>query len=689
MMRIPVMLTCLVSGVVACDGGSARPPGDVANSETEDGGSEGLADDAGAESEAGDTAEDGGDDDGGWEYTEEREPCAARNPVRNAYWGDLHAHSRLSFDAYGYDLRVTPDEVYAFAKGGEVRLPPLDGDGVGTRVVRLDRPLDFAALTDHLDLVGEVRLCTAPGSSAYDTAECAAFRAGGEAAVADFGILLAGSPPRRIAAICGADGTACAAAAAEVWGEMREAAEAAYDRTAACGFVSFVGYEYTATPMVSNLHRLVVFRTAAVPERPPTVFEQPTPLGLWTELAATCLDAGIGCDAISLPHNSNWSNGRLFALDYGGAATLDEQRTVATLRARLEPVFEIFQHKGNQECSNGFAAVLGLPDPVCDFEQIRLPPFEDCGDGVGSGGVILRGCVSALDFARNVLKAGMQEEERLGINPYRLGFLGATDTHNGTPGNVGEVGFPGHVGLVDDTPVKRLGDGTVTHDGLINNPGGLAAVWAEERSRDAIFEAIRRRETFATSGPRITVRFFAGWDYPSDLCGRGDLPAVGYAQGVPMGGDLPPWPGAGAPSFVVRAEADPGTAEAPGTPLQRVQIVKGWIGTDGTAHERVFDVAGDPDGAAYVDPATCERSGTGHDSLCAVWTDPEFDAAARAFWYVRVLEVPTCRWSARDCLALDPADRPAVCSDPAVSHEIRERAWSSPVWYAPVSGTGP
>ncbi|MBI5499297.1 MAG: DUF3604 domain-containing protein [Deltaproteobacteria bacterium] len=670
MIKRAVVVACLASGLVACEGNGPRPPADGADGEGDDGGADVAADD-------------GRDDDGGWEYTEEREPCGDRDPLRRVYWGDLHSHSRLSFDAYGYDLRVTPDEVYAFARGGEVRLPPLDAGGAGTRVVRLDRPLDFAALTDHLDLAGEVRLCTTPGSAAYDTAECTAFRAGGEDAVAGLGILLAGSPPRRIAAICGADGATCATAAAEVWGELRDAAEAAYDRTAACTFVSFVAYEYTATPMVSNLHRLVVFRTAAVPGRPPTVFEQPTPPGLWTELAATCLDAGIGCDAISIPHNSNWSNGRLFALDYGGAVAPAEQRAVATLRARLEPIFEIFQHKGNQECSNGFAAVPGLPDPTCDFEQIRVPPFEDCGDGVGSGGVILRGCVSALDFARNVLKAGMQEEERLGVNPYRLGFLAATDTHNGTPGLVAEAGFPGHVGLVDDTAPKRLGDGTVTHDGLINNPGGLAAVWAEERSRDAIFGAIRRRETFATTGPRIVVRFFAGWDYPANLCDHEDLPAVGYAQGVPMGGDLPPSPGAATPRFVVRVEADPGTADAPGNPLQRVQIVKGWIDADGTTHERVFDVAGDPDGAADVDPATCERSGTGHDSLCAVWTDPEFDASARAFWYVRALEVPTCRWSARDCLSLDPADRPAPCTDPAVSHVIRERAWSSPVWYVP------
>jgi hypothetical protein len=348
-------------------------------------------------------------------------------------------------------------------------------------------------------------------------------------------------------------------------------------------------------------------------------------------------------------------------------------------------VFEIFQHKGNQECSNGFAGVLGLPDPVCDFEQIRTVPFEDCGDGVGAGGVIGAGCVSRLDFVRNVLKAGMQEQQRLGVNPYRLGFIGSTDTHNGTPGNVAEAGFPGHVGLVDDTELKRLGNGTITHEGLINNPGGLAAVWAEERSRDAIFAALRRRETFATTGPRIVVRFFAGWDYPAELCGRDDLVAAGYAGGVPMGGDLPPQPGAAAPVFVVRAEADAGVAGAPGTPLQAVQLVKVWLDAEGVAHERVFDVAGDRANGAGVDPATCAPTGAGFDELCAVWSDPEFDPAQPATWYVRVLENPTCRWSARDCLALDPAERPAPCTDPATARVIQERAWTSPVWYVPAT----
>jgi hypothetical protein len=238
------------------------------------------------------------------------------------------------------------------------------------------------------------------------------------------------------------------------------------------------------------------------------------------------------------------------------------------------------------------------------------------------------------------------------------------------------------VGLVDDTVLKRLGEGTVTHEGLINNPGGLAGVWAEERSRDAIFAALRRGETFATTGPRIVVRFFGGWDYPADLCARDDLAAVGYAGGAPLGGTLSDRGGAPAPILVVRASADPGTPGDPGVPLQRLQIVKGWIDAAGVPQERVFDVAGDP-GGGTVDPETCERSGGGAETLCAVWTDPAFDPALPAFYYPRVLENPTCRWSAHDCRALAPADRPPVCEDPAVVRVIQERAWGSPIWYEP------
>jgi hypothetical protein len=239
----------------------------------------------------------------------------------------------------------------------------------------------------------------------------------------------------------------------------------------------------------------------------------------------------------------------------------------------------------------------------------------------------------------------------------------------------------GQRGTDDDTPAKQLGPGVLTHGGVIFNPGGLVGVWAEENSRPSIFDALRRREVFGTSGTRLSVRFFGGWNLPADLCNDPQMLQRAYAQGVPMGGTLATQPaGAAAPTFVVAALRDPGTAEQAGTPLQRVQVIKGWI-EDGTAHQHVYDVAGEPDNGASVDERTCETHGSGHDALCAVWTDPAFNPAQQAFYYVRAVENPTCRWSTHVCNALPPAEQPAACSDPAVPTTIQERAWSSPIWY--------
>jgi hypothetical protein len=277
---------------------------------------------------------------------------------------------------------------------------------------------------------------------------------------------------------------------------------------------------------------------------------------------------------------------------------------------------------------------------------------------------------------RNIFKKGLEEEARVGVNPYRLGVIASTDTHNAIPGKVAEDAYMGHVGIVDDDPLERLSTGTITHDRLINNPGGLAAVWAEEKSRDAIFEALRRQETYATSGPRIEVRFFGGWDFADDMCLAADRVEMGYEGGSPMGGDLVLSAPGAVPTFAAWASAD-------GVPLQRIQIVKGWIDAAGDAWEQVFEVAGDPENGAGVDTDTCEPTGTGDDELCAVWTDPEFDPEERAFWYVRVIQNPTCRWSTWECNRLDPADRPDVCDDPDLVRVVQERAWTSPIWYSP------
>lgn len=612
-------------------------------------------------------------------YTEEREVCARRIPTRSALFGDFHVHTSFSFDAGAYSNVLTPSDAYAFARGETVFLPPLDDQGRGTRPITIDRPLDFLAVTDHADLLGEVALCTEPSSAAYPTRRCISYRDPEDNGAFNFGVFLASPTPQRDPMICGADLRDCAEAAHARWLQIQEETEASYDRSSACTLTTFVGYEYTNTRGVSNLHRNVIFRNRNVPASPVTYFEASRPLDLWRQLKRECLDQTAGCDVLSLPHNSNLSNGQLFYPRYPDAETLEEEAEVARLRAALEPIAEIFQHKGDSECRLGFE---GDPqDPLCSFEKLRPPGDYICPDeSPGGGGMRLTGCVHTLDFLRHVLLRGLMEWKRLGVNPYILGFIGSTDTHNGTPGHVSASEFQGHIGIVDDTPVERLGEGNVTHDGIINNPGGLVGVWAFENSRDAIFDALRRRETFATSGPRIEPRLFIGADLPDDLCDRPDRLERGYAQGHPMG-SVVTLAADETPHLFVEALADEGGAQ---TPLERLQIIKGWLDAEGKPHWSVFDVAGDtrtPESVPSGDCAPLEVDATRR--LCAVWRDPDFDPALPAFYYLRAIEAPTCRWSARQCQELAETDRPPTCGDPVQTPRVRHRAWSSPVWHTP------
>lgn len=644
----PLTLALTLAALTACDDGPDATPADAtpADAHTPDAAPPPLPDAPVA-------------------YTAPRAPCATRNPLRDAYFGDLHVHTGFSFDAHAYGNPLTPADAYRFARGEPVTL-------AGGRTARIDRPLHFTAVTDHGDLLGEVALCTTPGTPAYDTPRCQAYRDPDGGGAYDFGLFMASLAPARDEAICGPADADCHDAAAARWAEMIAAAEAADDKTEACAFTAFVGYEYTNTRGVSNLHRNVVFRNADVPARPIGYFEAPRPLDLWQQLTTQCLDAAP-CDVLVLPHNSNLSNGRLFRPDYPDAATPEAEREIAELRSRLEPIVEIFQHKGDSECRNGFP---GIPDEArCDFEKLRAATDPVCPDAApGAGGMRLLGCVHRLDFVRNVLLEGLREGARIGHNPYRLGFIGSTDTHNGTPGHVAPHDFPGHVGIADDTPHDRLGQGNATHDGVINNPGGLAAVWAVENSRDAIFEAIRRRETYATSGPRIRLRFFAGHGFADDMCQDPHALRRAYTHGVPMGSALA---SADDITFYLEAHADDGGVA---TPLAGVEVIKGWLEADGTLHQRVYPALGDPEAGADFDPATCTGATGGHPTLCGTWRDP--DAAATAgrptFYYARALELPTCRWSAHACDALAPADRPQSCA--TTPRALRQRAWSSPIW---------
>jgi len=603
------------------------------------------------------------------------ERCRDYDPERNVFWGDLHIHTGVSMDAWVFNTRQRPDDAYRFASGGEALLPPLDESGRGTRPFQLSRPLDFAAVTDHAHSYGGVRLCTDPESSVYSSEICVRYRRPFVVTSVKEGTedLVERIDSLRSAPICGDDGTRCRDAAIATWQETRQAAEKWNEGAPGCGFSTFVAYEHTATPELTKIHRNVIFRSDQVPTLPIDYYTEPSALGLWRALERECLEGTPGCDVLAIPHNPNLSNGQMFTIEYPEGTDEKEQARLAALRARMEPVVEMMQIKGESECSSGMWKVLGA-DEDCDFEKFRaLHDAPDCQDGKGWGALGGTGCESRLDFARYALIEGLREEERIGANPYKFGMIAATDIHTGTPG------------ATDEWATETMSAQPPT---VGTNLGGLAAVWAEENSRESLFQALRRREVYGTSGPRMTVRFFGGWDLPEDLCGSDELVSRGYADGVPMGSDLPARTsdakkGSAGPSFVVSALRDPGTAEHPGGLLQRVQIVKGWSEPDGTFHQEVVDVAGSRDNGASVDMATCEPKGPGENQLCAVWRDPDFDASKRAVYYARVFENPSCRFAGFVCRDAKDDARPAACDDDRIPKQIQERAWTSPVWYTP------
>lgn len=609
-----------------------------------------------------------------------REPCLRREPLRQALFGDLHVHTGLSMDTVIRGGRSRPEDAYRFALGESISL--FDGSGRANGETRIDRPLDFAAVTDHAEWLGETSLCLRPGSAGYDTTSCQVFR--GELEVPGAGLF------GRIAAvvgffgrsqaICGEDGVLCREEAQLAWAENQAAAEAYYDRSAKCSFTTFHAWEYSASPARSKVHRNVILRNEIVPELPISWIDEPEAEGLWRKLDERCNQTGSGCEALAIPHNPNVSNGQIFLSDMSGP--IEAQRARAELRARMEPLLEVVQAKGESECRNGFAGVAGV-DEICDLDKVRtiegrLPP--DCGEEAGAGALRGAGCQSRVDFARYALLEGVREQERLGLNPYRVGFVGGTDTHNGTPGATDERSYPGHNAGVDATLAQRIDPSESNYaPAARRTPGGLMGVWAEANERDAIFDAMKRRETFATSGTRIRPRFFGGWSLPSDFCERDDGVAEADRLGVPMGGVLPSTPG-GPPTFAASALRDPGDGAQP---LQRIQLIKGWVDADAVFQQRIVDLVGHSPGEASVDPATCATGGPGSQSLCAVWTDDEFDPAHAAVYYVRVLENPSCRWSAWQCLSAQADDRPEACDDPEIPWQHQERAWSSPIWFDP------
>ena len=587
------------------------------------------------------------------------------NPDRNAYFGDLHVHTYISNDAYIFNLRRTPDDAYRFAKGEAL------GHASGYDIRLTGGPLDFVAVTDHAEYMSVIReagnpaspLSKLPFSQGLMSSEPASIQRAFEAF----------NRGRR-------DGTLPKeyndpALISRAWTEIQDAA-ARHNQPGR--FTTFVGYEYTAGSKGRNLHRNVIFRGANVPAAPYSASSSADPENLWRAMDGW---RGRGIEALAIPHNSNGSDGIMFDSVRLNGQPID--RAYADLRMRNEPLVEVSQIKGTSETHPS----LSPNDEWANFEIMEKY--------IGSNVDVTK---FAGGYVRRALEDGILVRQKMGANPFKFGLIGSSDTHNAAPGSVEEPNYFSKVSRRDGTSAQR---GSIPRDGartweadsrpdappppVFQNWGasGLAGVWAEENSRAAIYAAMRRKETFATSGPRMKVRFFASYDFPADLLSRADTVRQAYAHGVPMGSDLLASKGR-APKFLIWAVRDPASGY-----LQRAQVVKGWI-ENGAAKEQVFDVAcADglvatngrcPSNGATVDLKTCQPDRfKGDVELRTVWTDPTFNARQRAFYYVRVLENPSCRWSTWDAL------RNGTPPNPKLQPTVMERAWSSPIWFEPAA----
>ncbi|MBT5153507.1 MAG: DUF3604 domain-containing protein [Gammaproteobacteria bacterium] len=604
--------------------------------------------------------------------------CQDQSPNGIALFGDVHVHTKFSFDAAANSFGATPIDANAFARGEAIKFFPLSEAGEPVGAAQIDRPLDFLAVTDHGEFLGERSLCRTEGSPAYDTKFCTNTRIDERTGMRMFGSVITTQTPSRISDVCLDDGSRCLDYAKPPWQAMQAAANSA---NTPCEFTSFVAYEYTGTPGTSNYHRNVIFRDENVPELPVSYVEAPIDTALWAGLDDVCLKSE-GCDYLTIPHNTNLANGRM-APYKGLEDTIDAKRSYAETRLRREPIMEIFQHKGGSECINGLTTVLGAPDELCNVEAVRTFGEEktvptqrvvdgalvtgtttmvtnECQPGVnGSYGMIGAGCVDATDFQRSALLVGLKETRQIGLNPIKLGIIAATDTHSANPGGVLESNWQGAVSG-ESSPAKRLEPGLLT-SGIDGNPGGLAGVWATENTRDAIFEAMLRREVFGTSGPRIKVRLFAGWSFADNLCEQADMIDIAYRDGVPMGSDLPATAGSEQPTLLAWATQDP-----LGQSLKSLQLIKGWVDTDGQMRNEVITVA---------------EADDGRGSFCRTFTDEDFDPTKPTYYYLRAVERQTPRWHTYDCEKIAADARPAVCTNGHYPEMTTEMAWSSPIWY--------
>ena len=578
-------------------------------------------------------------------------PAVPSNIERNLLWGDLHIHTSFSTDAYVMGVRAMPDDAYHFAKGGEIAHAAKYG-------IRISEPLDFAAVTDHSEYLGVVRAQEPDLPLSRRSLRDRLLNDGPLMFTYAWIRTMLGFDPK-VGQVPGGDEMM-----SDAWQAIIDSAERHYEPG---HFTTFIGYEWSSMPNKNNLHRNVIYRGSDVPSVPFSSTMSQDPEDLWTALES---QRAKGMDNLAIPHNGNVSNGLMY-----GPSTFDGGEMDAAYserRMRNEPVSEIYQIKGTSETH----PALSPEDEFADFEIF---------DTLMSGRI--RTAVAKGGYARDALRLGIEMGHSEGFNPYKFGVIGSTDSHNASS-PVEEDNFTGKLPLLDGSAGIRLGKSVVLplQYQLSRRWGaaGLAAVWATSNTREAIFDAMRRKETYATSGPRIAVRFFGGWNYPADLVQHEQRITLAEENGVPMGGDLPPLQ-SDAPSFAVWASKDPRSGN-----LDRIQIIKGWVDDEGRSQERIYNVALSdgriadetsgqvPPVGNTVDVASATYTNDiGDGQLWAVWKDPDFEPEQHAFYYARVLEIPTPRWSTYDAVKLG--------EEPIEPTSIQERAVTSAIWYRPAS----
>ncbi|UCG73728.1 MAG: DUF3604 domain-containing protein [Chromatiales bacterium] len=592
-------------------------------------------------------------------------PYAGRDYPDQVLFGDTHFHTNLSFDAGLVGTSLDMDAGYRFARGEKVR------SNTG-QPVQLIRPLDFLVITDHAEFIGLAPMIqtSAPGLLADPWGRWVheRFNAGPEGRMEAFANIIEWGTVRLENPLSSND------AARSIWIDFVEKADT-YNEPGR--FTAMTGFEWSSSPAGNNLHRVVIYRDGADKTNqtlPFSLFDGGDPEDLWDYLAS--YEADTGGQAFAIPHNGNLSNGLMFSERTSAGKKLT--REYAKQRMRWEPLHEVSQVKGDEETH----PLLSPDDDFADFETWDTSNI--------SGSAPKTPDMLQYEYARSALKLGLQLGDKLGANPFKFGLNAASDSHTALS-TTREENFFGKYQHTEPSPDRFNGEVIPADDPALRiltsqeSASGLTAVWARQNTRGAIFDSMRRKEVYATTGTRIRVRVFAGWDFTADEVSRPDFIDQGYQRGVPMGGDLRDAPSGKAPAFMIRALRDPDGAN-----LDRVQIIKGWLDSDSELQERVYDVAVSDgrqigaDGRAKtpvgstVDIEKATFTNTIGDAVMAVhWVDPDFDADEHAFYYVRVLEIPTPRWTTHDAAFFNikrPDNVPAT---------VQDRAYTSPIWYTP------